>query len=205
MTDSDREREPFPPARPSFFHLGISGWVAIGSLVVGLVCLKALNDARKQIEDANRRVEQTVRTFEGEREATESVRREIETLLEKFRQLERQTRFEVDRGHSRIEGIDEELTQVRDTVVELVRRERRRLGVNGTTPQPTPSPDDDDPPPPPETQPDPTRVYTVVDGDNLYRISRKLGVTVKELLDVNPTINPGRLSIGQELRIPIVP
>lgn len=208
MVDPEPTPESTSKSKPSFFHLGLSGWVAIGSLAVGVVCLNALNNARGQIDDANRRVEQTVRNFEAEREANRRVQQEMERLVEKFSQLERQTRFEVDRGNRRIEGMEEELTRVRDTVVEMVRRERRREEATGTG---TERPADAETAPPaeeagaPPVQIDPTRVYKVVDGDNLYRISRKLGVTVKELLEANPTIDPNRLSIGQELRIPVIP
>ncbi|MGF1531560.1 MAG: LysM peptidoglycan-binding domain-containing protein [Puniceicoccaceae bacterium] len=181
--------------------------VAIGSLTVSLICLLSLNKAREQIEDSNRRLSQIVRQFEAERRTVEDANRQFESLIGRFEQLERKTSFEIERGNSRIRGMDEELIQVRDTVVELVRRERQRIeAIEAGRPdpsalaQPALSPDER-----PALRVDSTQTYTVAEGDNLYRISRKLNLTVRELLDVNPDIDPDRLRIGQVLNIPVVP
>ena len=44
--------------------------------------------------------------------------------------------------------------------------------------------------------------HTVVAGDTLYGISRKYGVSVNDLIDVNPGVTPRSLRIGKTLRIP---
>ena len=44
--------------------------------------------------------------------------------------------------------------------------------------------------------------HTVVEGDTLYAISRKYGVSVDDLQAANPGINPQTLGIGKTLRIP---
>lgn len=47
-----------------------------------------------------------------------------------------------------------------------------------------------------------TSQHTVVAGDTLYGISRKHGVSVNDLLGVNPGVTPRTLRIGKTLRIP---
>ncbi len=44
--------------------------------------------------------------------------------------------------------------------------------------------------------------HIVVGGDTLYGISRKYGVSVKQILGVNPNVTPRSLRIGKTLRIP---
>ena len=44
--------------------------------------------------------------------------------------------------------------------------------------------------------------HTVVAGDTLYGISRKYGVSVNDLIGVNPDVTPRSLRIGKTLRIP---
>jgi LysM repeat protein len=44
--------------------------------------------------------------------------------------------------------------------------------------------------------------YRIEKGDNLYRIARKYGVTVKELLEINDIADPTRISVGTVIRIP---
>lgn len=44
--------------------------------------------------------------------------------------------------------------------------------------------------------------HTVQAGENLFRISLRYGVRLDELLAANPSIDPHRLRIGQQVRIP---
>ncbi|MBP5357642.1 MAG: LysM peptidoglycan-binding domain-containing protein, partial [Treponema sp.] len=46
-------------------------------------------------------------------------------------------------------------------------------------------------------------IYTVEKGDSLWGISRKYGVTVKDLCDANSISENGILSIGKKLIVPI--
>lgn len=45
-------------------------------------------------------------------------------------------------------------------------------------------------------------VYVVQSGDTFYSIAVKFGVTVDEIVQANPTINPNALSVGAEVVIP---
>jgi LysM repeat protein len=52
-------------------------------------------------------------------------------------------------------------------------------------------------------QPAPTQEYTVLKGDSLSTIAKKFpGVTVKQIQEANPTVQPTKLQIGQKLIIP---
>ncbi|MGH7458602.1 MAG: D-alanyl-D-alanine carboxypeptidase/D-alanyl-D-alanine endopeptidase [Longimicrobiaceae bacterium] len=46
------------------------------------------------------------------------------------------------------------------------------------------------------------RFHTVRSGDTLDGIARRYGVTVRQLRDANPGVDPARLQIGQEVRVP---
>jgi spore germination protein len=48
-------------------------------------------------------------------------------------------------------------------------------------------------------------IYVVRPGDTLYRIASKLGVTLAALLQLNASINPNRLVVGQAILIPAPP
>jgi len=47
--------------------------------------------------------------------------------------------------------------------------------------------------------------YTVRAGDTLYRIARRYNLTVAQLLEANPNMDPNRLMIGQQICIPVAP
>ena len=47
-----------------------------------------------------------------------------------------------------------------------------------------------------------TSDYTVVKGDSLAKIAKKVGVTLKALQNANPTVQPTKLKIGQKLVVP---
>lgn len=45
--------------------------------------------------------------------------------------------------------------------------------------------------------------HTVQNGETLYRISQNYGVTVQQILDCNPGLNPDMVQSGQQLSIPV--
>ncbi|MCW8130346.1 MAG: LysM peptidoglycan-binding domain-containing protein [Planctomycetota bacterium] len=58
----------------------------------------------------------------------------------------------------------------------------------------------------PPAVPEP-QTYTVVGGDNPYKISAKLfgdGKYARKLMDANPGVDPNRLKIGQKLKVPAI-
>jgi LysM repeat protein len=52
------------------------------------------------------------------------------------------------------------------------------------------------------SKPPEQKTYTVVKGDNPFRIAKRFGVHYKELLSHNGITDPSKLQIGQTLRIP---
>lgn len=59
----------------------------------------------------------------------------------------------------------------------------------------------------PTPVPSPTpQVYAIASGDTLSKVAKRFGVTIEELLAANPSItNPDKISIGQEIVIPVPP
>jgi LysM repeat protein len=62
----------------------------------------------------------------------------------------------------------------------------------------------------PSATPEPTAtptpvIYTIEKGDTLIPIARKFGVTVEQIIEANGISDPRRLSIGQEIIIPVQP
>lgn len=49
------------------------------------------------------------------------------------------------------------------------------------------------------------RMHTVASGETLYGIAQRYGVTVQAIINANNLANPDRLSIGQQLIIPVNP
>ena len=58
------------------------------------------------------------------------------------------------------------------------------------------------PPPPTPTPEPPTFSYVVQPGDTLASLSRRFGVGLAALIELNELSDPDNLSVGQELRIP---
>lgn len=52
--------------------------------------------------------------------------------------------------------------------------------------------------------PCPGQIYIIQAGDTLYRIAARYGITVGEILAVNPGLDPNRLFIGQRICIPVI-
>lgn len=55
----------------------------------------------------------------------------------------------------------------------------------------------------PRNCPDFTVSYIIKPGDTLYNISLQYNVTVKEILKINPFLNPYNLLVGQKICIPL--
>ena len=58
------------------------------------------------------------------------------------------------------------------------------------------------PPSPPAANP---TDYVIVKGDNFSTIAKKFHVSVKALLDANPSVEPTKLKIGQSIHVPAAP
>jgi len=50
--------------------------------------------------------------------------------------------------------------------------------------------------------PGPSETYTVADGDNLWDIAQRLGVSHAELVEINCIADPSRIVVGQVLAAP---
>jgi len=59
----------------------------------------------------------------------------------------------------------------------------------------------ENPPSNPTYQPS-QRTYQIKSGDTLWSISKKLDVTLSELIKANPSVNPNNLMVGQVINLP---
>ncbi len=81
-----------------------------------------------------------------------------------------------------------------------------RVGQELIIPLPTPTPADTPPSAAPTATTTPTPafiIHVVQQGEILGTIARQYGVTVDEILAVNPGLDPRRMRVGQEIRIPV--
>lgn len=47
--------------------------------------------------------------------------------------------------------------------------------------------------------------YVIQPGDTLYKIAQMYGVSVQEVIDANPNVNPYNLYVGQIIQVPARP
>ncbi len=61
------------------------------------------------------------------------------------------------------------------------------------------------PVPAPSVCPPGSTEYTIREGDTFFRIAERLGVSVDEIIELNPGVNPRDLRVGQRICIPVEP
>ena len=54
-------------------------------------------------------------------------------------------------------------------------------------------------------QPDGARTYTIRSGDTLAGVADRFGLSLEELLDANPELDPASLSVGDVVQLPALP
>lgn len=91
--------------------------------------------------------------------------------------------------------------QARSTEVPVIAMLSEELPPTAT-PQPTPLPPTATPQSPPTETPGPIR-HKVAAGESVAAIAAKYGSTIKEIIEANSLSADGRLSVGQELIIPV--
>lgn len=82
---------------------------------------------------------------------------------------------------------------------------RRVISTPVPTPEPTPTPAPTEAPtaePTPTPEPAEAFEYTIVAGDTLLDIAISFDVTLDEVLDLNPGLDPDTLQIGQIILVP---
>lgn len=97
------------------------------------------------------------------------------------------------------------------TPADRARSTPTRPAADGTSPMPParepesvlePITQTGSPPPAPASSEVAMIVYSVRRGDSLWSISRQFGVTVQNLVDANPGINPNAIQYGQKIMVP---
>ncbi len=210
------------PARQGSSTLGV--WLGAWGIVVSLICLYVALDARNVAKDAERRLERNVELIEESRAKIERMETSIRESIDLGEQRIREIAFKVEKNENRVRLNTEQLASTREVASQLidsltgqkealtelatripalprdVRTERTRTATGGdtTAPQPDQSGGDQTESAPTDTAP----TYTVQSGDTLVDIARRKNLSVPDLLDANPDIDPNVIRVGQILNLP---
>jgi len=202
-------------------------WLGVWAIVISLICLYLAIDARAVATDAERRLERNVTLLDQSRERIEKLDQSVRENLDLSAQRLEELSFAVKRNESRLETNTRQLESTREVASQLIdglstQKEAitelatripaipSDVRTERTTPKPerpertttrdeTPAPAGDAPEPTPEPAP---ATYTVQSGDTLVDIARRKKLSVPDLLDANPDIDPNVIRVGQKLNLP---
>lgn len=205
----------------------IALWLSIWGIVVSLGCIYVALDARNVAKDSERRLERTAEQLQESRETIVTLENSMTETLRLSEQRIEELTFEVRRNTSRLRTNSAQLVSTREVastlidnlasqkkaITELASRitatpegvqvERARPSPPDPAPSSTPPATTGEPQrqasPPVTTAPD---TYTVQSGDTLVDIARRKNLSVPDLLDANPDIDPNLIRVGQKLNLP---
>ena len=211
-------------------NLGV--WLGAWAIVISLICLYLGIDARNVASDAERRLERNVTLLDESREQIEKLDQSVRENLDLSTQRLDELSFAVKRNESRLETNTRQLESTREVASQLIdglstQKEAitelatripaipSDVRTERTRPKPErpvqPTPRDQSPPPSPAPAPTSTSssaatpspaTYTVKSGDTLVDIARRKKLSVPDLLDANPDIDPNVIRVGQKLNLP---
>ncbi len=202
-------------------------WLGVWAIVISLICLYLAIDARAVATDAERRLERNVTLLDQSRERIEKLDQSVRENLDLSAQRLEELSFAVKRNESRLETNTRQLESTREVASRLIdglstQKEAitelatripaipSDVRTERTTPKPerpegtaardeNSTPAGDAPEPTPEPAP---ATYTVQAGDTLVDIARRKKLSVPDLLDANPDIDPNVIRVGQKLNLP---
>lgn len=209
-----------PPARRGSWAI----WVSVCSVLLCAVCIYYVFHAREMALEAERRLTKAIAGLEETREEMVEIRKGVEERLSVAERDRSEVSFSIQKNEDRIRNLTTDLANTREVLGAVVNRLREQTEAimslaerapagpgtpSGGNEQVTEETEAPDPEPAPEPDPEPesgrpapaVRV-TVQPGDTLSAIARRLNVSVPELLDANPDINPNLIQPGQVLRVP---
>jgi len=202
-------------------------WLGVWAIVISLICLYLAIDARAVATDAERRLERNVTLLDQSRERIEKLDQSVRENLDLSAQRLEELSFAVKRNESRLETNTRQLESTREVASQLIdglSTQKEAITELATripaipsdvrTERTTPKPERpertttrDETPAPAGDAPEPTRepapaTYTVQSGDTLVDIARRKKLSVPDLLDANPDIDPNVIRVGQKLNLP---
>ncbi|MFP4353294.1 MAG: LysM peptidoglycan-binding domain-containing protein [Puniceicoccaceae bacterium] len=222
-------REKAPAARNhrrGASSLGV--WLGVWAIVISLICLYLAIDARAVAADAERRLERNVTLLDQSRERIEELDRSVRENIDLSEQQLEELSFAVRRNESRLETNTRQLESTREVASQLIdglstqKEAITELATRipaipsdvlteRTTPEPerttagneAPAPSDAAPTDAPGSESERApATYTVRSGDTLVDIARRKKLSVPDLLDANPDIDPNVIRVGQKLNLP---
>jgi LysM repeat protein len=163
----------------------------------------------------NTKIEQLEETLQAQQKKFSTLVAEIHALREQVDTLKNRnesaaTRESIKELAEKIEEVDKK--RLADS--KLIAKQFESLSAKTLKPAPAPVPDNPKPdkpdkgtPPNSSAPPEKAYAYKIKDGDTLVKIVNDLKaqnyrVTQKQIMDVNPGVNWGKLKIGQTIYIP---
>ena len=167
----------------------------------------------------NTKIEQLEETLQAQQKKFSTLVAEIHALREQVDTLKSRneisaTRDSIKELAEKIEEVDKKRLADNKLIAERVEAIGKGITKSLAKPAPAPVPDNPKPdkpdksaPPNSSAPPEKAYAYKIKDGDTLVRIVNDLKaqnykVTQKQIMDVNPGVNWGKLKIGQTIYIP---
>lgn len=172
--------------------------------------------AREELEanykGLNRKVDLLEETLEAQQKTRETLVRELRSLSEEVAHLKSRnenaaTQESIKRLADKIEEVDRKRQADNELVLSKLNALAKTLSKPIKDVAPPPAAKIEKPATPAETAPENLLAYKIKDGDTLSRIVNDLKaqgfkISQKQIMDVNPGVNWGRLRIGQTVYVP---
>lgn len=183
-------------------------FIAIAAVIVALVALgigwMGLSRATT-LEAEIKRLEALASSDTGVEESIESNRANLEKLSSSMNAFSKNVNKAISDVGSDISKVRSDVRKVMMTAGEAKKRvlELEEKGVQvSVVPSPSSSAPAAQAKQAPDTAPGKAGVYTIKSGDTLGKIAAAYKITLSQLQAANPGIDPRRLRIGQQIRVP---
>lgn len=193
--------------------------LAVVGIAVGITGIVMANQAERNVRQLEQRLAEAPDKTPELQAAVEDLNRRLEKLGGEFVKLRRADQQLQERTKEGFDAVMEDVRSNRSGVNELTQRVGEladRLARRPPAGSPSPAPerepaagdrpedeaedapaDEDDEAPAAEEG-----IHRIEAGDTFSKIAREYGVSLSELLNANPTVNPRALQIGQRIVIP---
>ena len=164
---------------------------------------KRMGAKMEQLEDSLRSQQQRISSLDAE---IHSLRNEVDRL--KTRNESAATQDSIKRLADKIEEVDKKRIADNDLIILQLKSLGKTITKSVIQSEPRPEAPSSKQGSSEQTgPPEKSWAYQIKDGDNLSKIvtdlrAQKVNVTLKQILDANPKLDPKRLQIGQTIYIP---
>jgi LysM repeat protein len=171
----------------------------------GYTAAQQSQSIQDEIEAQSGRSSASVSALEGQ---MAQVSKDLEGIQNNLEAIKTKMRMDRDAQTRALSQIAEEMASNREQINQNTRdiAEIPEQIVAAPPPapvrSPTPSEEPETPRNPAGDDPGEGTVHTIASGDTLARLAAKYNVSLSQLLAANPTVDPRRLQIGQQIQIP---